>query len=469
MLLAALKNWRAGVSKAGRIGVVREGPFTRKAVRGAGTLALTCLLLLLAPASAGAVNNFAAEISTSPPASAEVGDTITGTVRVSNPTGDPVSVNWSSNGSTGLDTVTPTGAPLGESFGFVPNGGFLLKQFSARVTQGPGGTAMLKLAIIGVSQADGTTRTVDLTASIDSLEAVTGSLSYALFPSGDRAFLVRPGDQIHYMLDLTNNSGSPATLSAVELAAPAGTTLVSEDSTGDASTPGAHAIYDMTVLVDSTAAPGSVISQQPSAEYSMTSPPVAARAAPIAPATLTSEVLLVAPVLSGTEPASPADADRPRLLGSTQKTTTIRVFEQAGCAGAPIANVDATQFNASGFSPAVPDGETRTYSARSIFGTAVSPCSADVPYENRDTRPPETLIGKAKISQSKRKATFGFSSDSQGATFECKLDKKPFAPCISPKKYKKLKPGKHKFKVRATDPSGNVDPTPAVKKFKVKR
>ncbi len=30
-----------------------------------------------------------------------------------------------------------------------------------------------------------------------------------------------------------------------------------------------------------------------------------------------------------------------------------------------------------------------------------------------------------------------------------------------------LKPGKHVFKVRATDAAGNVDPTPAVKKFTV--
>ena len=39
--------------------------------------------------------------------------------------------------------------------------------------------------------------------------------------------------------------------------------------------------------------------------------------------------------------------------------------------------------------------------------------------------------------------------------------------CKSPKKYKKLKPGKHVFKVRAIDKAGNVDPTPAKKKFKV--
>ena len=83
--------------------------------------------------------------------------------------------------------------------------------------------------------------------------------------------------------------------------------------------------------------------------------------------------------------------------------------------------------------------------------------------------PPETTIDKAKISSSKRKATFWFSSDSAGATFQCKLDKKPFTSCSSPKKYKKLKPGKHKFQVFAIDGQGQADPTPAVKKFKIKK
>ena len=65
------------------------------------------------------------------------------------------------------------------------------------------------------------------------------------------------------------------------------------------------------------------------------------------------------------------------------------------------------------------------------------------------------------------KAKFKFTSTEAGSTFQCKLDRKPFKPCRSPKKYKGLKPGKHVFKVRATDAAGNTDPSPAVKKFKV--
>jgi hypothetical protein len=45
---------------------------------------------------------------------------------------------------------------------------------------------------------------------------------------------------------------------------------------------------------------------------------------------------------------------------------------------------------------------------------------------------------------------------------------KQFLPCSSPAKYKKLKPGKKQFQVRATDAAHNLDATPAKKKWTVK-
>ena len=85
-----------------------------------------------------------------------------------------------------------------------------------------------------------------------------------------------------------------------------------------------------------------------------------------------------------------------------------------------------------------------------------------------DTDDPQTAIGKGpKRKTEKTKATFAFSADEPGSTFECKLDRKPFAACTSPKTYKKLKPGKHTFQVLATDPAGNADETAAKLKWKV--
>ncbi len=81
---------------------------------------------------------------------------------------------------------------------------------------------------------------------------------------------------------------------------------------------------------------------------------------------------------------------------------------------------------------------------------------------------PETTIVKGPKARSrKRTAKFKFVSSESNSTFQCKLDKKPFRACKSPKKYKRLKPGKHVFKVRAIDADGNVDKTPAKRKFLV--
>jgi hypothetical protein len=83
-----------------------------------------------------------------------------------------------------------------------------------------------------------------------------------------------------------------------------------------------------------------------------------------------------------------------------------------------------------------------------------------------ETAPETTITKKPKKKSTKRKARFKFESSEGGSTFECKLDRKPFKPCESPFK-KKVKPKKHKFLVRAIDPAGNVDRTPAKAKFKV--
>jgi len=84
-----------------------------------------------------------------------------------------------------------------------------------------------------------------------------------------------------------------------------------------------------------------------------------------------------------------------------------------------------------------------------------------------DTTAPTVKITKAPKAKSKSTtAKFKFKANEAGSTFQCKLDKGKFKGCRSPKTYKKLKPGKHVFKVRATDKAGNVG-KPATKKFKV--
>jgi hypothetical protein len=76
-----------------------------------------------------------------------------------------------------------------------------------------------------------------------------------------------------------------------------------------------------------------------------------------------------------------------------------------------------------------------------------------------DTQPPDT-------SSSSGSPPITFSSTEAGSTFECRLDAQAYEPCTSPRNYSAA-PGTHTFQVRAIDPAGNVDPTPASATFTV--
>ncbi len=91
-----------------------------------------------------------------------------------------------------------------------------------------------------------------------------------------------------------------------------------------------------------------------------------------------------------------------------------------------------------------------------------------VPQPQPQPSAPETKITKGPKKTRNRRPKFKFISDQAGSSFRCRLDKGKFRPCTSPfRPPKKLKPGKHKLKVRAIGPTGVADPAPAVKKFKV--
>ena len=86
-----------------------------------------------------------------------------------------------------------------------------------------------------------------------------------------------------------------------------------------------------------------------------------------------------------------------------------------------------------------------------------------------DTAAPQARITKKPTKKLRaRRVSFSFSSNERGSKFQCKIDKKRFGTCRSPKRYS-LKPGKHTFQVRATDAAGNVDRSPAKYAFTLLR
>lgn len=80
-----------------------------------------------------------------------------------------------------------------------------------------------------------------------------------------------------------------------------------------------------------------------------------------------------------------------------------------------------------------------------------------------------TITSKPKKVTKSRKATIGFTADKTNVTFECKVDKKAWKACTSPLALKHLKPGKHKVRVRSVGAAGQVESTPAVAKWRVRR
>ncbi len=79
-----------------------------------------------------------------------------------------------------------------------------------------------------------------------------------------------------------------------------------------------------------------------------------------------------------------------------------------------------------------------------------------------DTSAPETIIGSFPVSPTdSTSAVFDFGASEANSTFECQVDAENWVSCVSPKEYHGLSVGSHQFRVRATDGSGNIDPTPA--------
>ena len=80
------------------------------------------------------------------------------------------------------------------------------------------------------------------------------------------------------------------------------------------------------------------------------------------------------------------------------------------------------------------------------------------------TAPNTTITSGPASPTTSTSATFTFTANEAGARFECRLDstaESAFSPCTSPQTYTALSVGTHTFAVRAIDPSGNLDGSPA--------
>jgi hypothetical protein len=109
-----------------------------------------------------------------------------------------------------------------------------------------------------------------------------------------------------------------------------------------------------------------------------------------------------------------------------------------------------------------------TLSVRAVDGVGnVDQTPATYTWNYDGTAPQTTIDSGPGAPSPTTSASFGFSADEAGASFECSLDGAAFTACSSPKQYSGLAVGAHELRVRATDQAGNTDATPAVRAWSV--
>jgi hypothetical protein len=82
------------------------------------------------------------------------------------------------------------------------------------------------------------------------------------------------------------------------------------------------------------------------------------------------------PLLTSTNPPSPAYSGTPQIRGSAEAGSTVRLFSGTDCAGSPVASGSAEELNSPGITVQVPQGTVAQFFATATDAAAnVSACS----------------------------------------------------------------------------------------------
>ena len=106
--------------------------------------------------------------------------------------------------------------------------------------------------------------------------------------------------------------------------------------------------------------------------------------------------------------------------------------------------------------------------AADAVGNAADLSPASRTWRTNDLTPPNTTItGRPPGRDGSKRAEHEFAASEEASTFECRYDRKRWRSCESPS-VRPVRPGRHRFRVRAVDLGGNADPTPAKDRWKRK-
>jgi hypothetical protein len=144
-----------------------------------------------------------------------------------------------------------------------------------------------------------------------------------------------------------------------------------------------------------------------------------------------------APQLVDTNPSSPGTSGAPRILGTAEAGSTVRIYAGASCAGAPVATGSAAELGSPGIAVKVAEGDTAAFSATATDAAGnTSACSAPISYTNA---PAACVVPKLK-GKSLRQATAALKAA------HCSVGKvrKPKGKGLGPLVVKSSKPGARK-------------------------
>ena len=185
------------------------------------------------------------------------------------------------------------------------------------------------------------------------------------------------------------------------------------------------------------------------------------------------------------EPAATPAELRAALIGTG---VPVGLFDNCAIGGGLVEAVgalEAIRGEVAGVAPAPcepPDASGPVFVAPGAWGTeegaptptppAPQPVSPIVPSPPPVAAAPETTFlkrpSKVVLTRSRTaRVVFRFGSDQAGSTFLCKVDRGVFRPCAA-RIARRFGVGSHAIRVKAVNPSGVADPTPALYRFRFK-
>ena len=183
------------------------------------------------------------------------------------------------------------------------------------------------------------------------------------------------------------------------------------------------------------------------------------------------------PALDANPDWQPADIVAPETAidsgpsGSTPDATPTFAFSSSEPGSSFSCKVDAGAFGSctSAHTTSTLTDGPHTFEVGAIDAAGnIDPTPASRSFTVLDTTAPQTTISSGPSGGTTDPTpTFAFSANEAGSTLKCRLDGGSFGTCSSPFTTPHLEDGAHTFEVRATDPAGNTDSSPASRTFSV--